>query len=166
MKTMMYLQKESISPELLCNIVPFLTIDKLEECVENSKKYKEIKDYRDLHIEVRNTLYGELQKSQIIRKETTQRRYIYHNYEEWFDENHGIHYSCAFIIIKYICKNYKCGVFESEIKQLKKKTKDISTFYNFLREQKINAVLVLLSKEMCIDCERLKSIFNTLKIEE
>ena len=166
MSTMMYLQKECISPKLLCTIVLPLNIDKLEECVEYSRKYKEIKDYQNLNIEVKQTLYGELQKSQIIKKDTDNIRYVYHNYEEWFNESHGIHYSCAYIITRYICKNYKGGLFESEIKELKKKAKNIYTFYSFLREQKINAVLVMLSKEMCIDSIRLKSIFNTLKIEE
>ena len=91
---------------------------------------------------------------------------MYHNYEEWFNESHGIHYTCAFVITEYICKTYKCGVFENEVKVLKKKIKDVPTFYNFLKEQKINAALELLSKEICIDSNKLKSIFSILKIEE
>ena len=56
MRSMMYLQKECISPELLCHIVAPLSIDALKECVEYSEKYKEIKDYRDLDKDLQNTI--------------------------------------------------------------------------------------------------------------
>ena len=157
----MYLQKENISPELLCHIVPLLTIEKLKECIENSQKYKDIKDYRYLSIEMKSTLYGALLKNEVIKEE----KYIRRNYNEWFDENYGIHYTCAFVITKYICKKNKSGIFEHEIKQLKKNLKNLETFYKFLREQKVKAISELLSKEMCIDSERLKCIFTTLIID-
>lgn len=166
MRSMMYLQKECISPELLCHIVAPLSIDALKECVEYSEKYKEIKDYRDLDKDLQNTMYAKLLKALFIKKDTGDRRCVYHNYEEWFNESHGIHYTCAFVITEYICKTYKCGVFENEVKVLKKKIKDVPTFYHFLKEQKINAALELLSKEICIDSNKLKSIFSILKIEE
>ena len=166
MRTMMYLQKECISPELLCQIIAPLSLEALKECVRNSRKYKEIKDYRDLNVEIKRTMYGELLKATFIKKDSGDRRTVYHNYEDWFNESHGIHYTCAFVITKYMCKTYEIGMWDNEIKQLKKKIKDVPTFYNHLREQKINAVIELLSKEICIDSERLKSIFYTLKIEE
>ena len=46
MNSVMYLKEERISPGLLCRIVPSLTIEQLKECIENSEKYKDIKDYR------------------------------------------------------------------------------------------------------------------------
>ena len=166
MRTMMYLQKECISPELLCQIIAPLSLEALKECVKNSRKYKEIKDYHDLNVEMKHTMYGELLKATFIKKDSGERRTVYHNYEDWFNECHGIHYTCAFVITKYMCKTYEIGMWENEIKVLKKKIKDVPTFYDYLREQKINSVIELLSKEICIDSERLKSIFCTLKIEE
>lgn len=120
MKTVMFLQKHCISPEVLSSLVPSLGVDMLKECVKHSEEHRETKDYRDLPEEIKKTLYGQLQKNQIIKKETSQKRYIIHNYGEWFDENYGIHYTSAFIITKYICKIYKCGIFVPEIKSLKK----------------------------------------------
>ena len=154
----MYLKEERLSPGLLCRIVPSLTMGQLKQCIENSEKYKDIKDYRYLPIEMKNTLYGEILKSEVIKDQ----KYIRRNYEEWFDEAYGIHYTCAFVIARYFCKKNKTGLFEIETKQLKRKLKDFKIFYRFLREQKVKAISELLSKEMCVDSTRLEVILQTL----
>ena len=160
MNSVMYLKEEHISPGLLCKIVPSLTIEQLKECIENSEKYKDIKDYRYLSIEMKSTLYGEILKNEVIKDE----KYIRRNYHEWFDENYGIHYTCAFVIARYFCKKNKTGLFENEIRQLKKNLKNFKIFYKFLREQKVRGISELLSKEVCIDSKRLEVIIQTLII--
>ena len=158
MNSVMYLKEERISPGLLCRIVPSLTIEQLKECIENSEKYKDIKDYQYLSIEMKSTLYGEILKNEVIKDQ----KYIRRNYHEWFDENYGIHYTCAFVIARYFCKKNKTGLFENEIKQLKKNLKNLKIFHKFLREQKIKAISEVLSKEMSIESQRLEVILQTL----
>ena len=158
MNSVMYLKEERISPGLLCRIVPSLTIEQLKECIENSEKYKDIKDYQYLSIEMKSTLYGEILKNEVIKDQ----KYIRRNYHEWFDENYGIHYTCAFVIARYFCKKNKTGLFENEIRQLKKNLKNFKIFYKFLREQKVRGISELLSKEVCIDSERLEVIIQAL----
>lgn len=79
-------------------------------------------------------MYVKFLKVLFIKKDIGDRRCVYYNYEEWFNESYGIYYICVFVIIEYICKIYKCGVFENEVKVLKKKIKDVFIFYNFLKE--------------------------------
>lgn len=153
MNSVMYLKEERISPGLLCRIVPSLTIEQLKECIENSEKYKHIKDYEYLSIEMKSTLYGEILKNEVIKDE----KYIRRNYHEWFDENYGIHYTCAFVIARYFWKKNK-----TVLKQLKKNLKNLKIFHKFLREQKIKAISEVLSKEMSIESQRLEVILQTL----
>lgn len=165
-ETVMFMQRHKISPELLISIVPSLTIETLKECVKHSVEYGTTKDYRDLDEEIKKTLYGQLQKVQVLKKETSQKRYIIHNYDEWFNECHGIHYTCAFVIAKYICKNYTHVIFKDEIKALRKGTKEMSTFFEFLTEKKLDTVIELFSKETGIEKEKLKTIVKALKTDD
>ena len=57
-------------------------------------------------------------------------------------------------------------IFKDEIKALRKETKEMSTFFEFLTDKKLDTVIELFSKETGIEKEKLKTIVKALKTDD